>query len=97
MMMNKMMINLPIKMQQTRTMMGMNDEHGYRWERDQSFDPMTINIDFDNCNTGLRYSPVTFNTPICTYWQIFTTSLLNMIVGYTNEYGIEHCKKMAAY
>jgi Transposase IS4 len=43
--------------------------------------------------TGLQYSPFDVNSPIRAWRQIFTHTILEKIVKYTNKYGFVHAKR----
>ena len=78
---------------------------GNRWEADAEFDPLqptplelfeqhfTLNCRNQRKTTGLQCSPVDVATPAKAWRYLFTKSMLEKIVKYTNEYGVLHAKK----
>jgi DNA polymerase III epsilon subunit-like protein len=78
---------------------------GNRWEADADFDPIqptplelfeqhfTLNSRSQRKTTGLQCSPVDVTSPARAWRFLFTKSMLDKIVKYTNEYGLLHAKK----
>lgn len=78
---------------------------GDQWEKDCDYSPVEPHPmeRFDNyqsatarggrSKTGLQCSPFDVNSPIRAWRQIFTHTILEKIVKYTNEYGVVHAKR----
>jgi hypothetical protein len=78
---------------------------GDRWEENSEFRPscplplqqfqehFTSSGSSRRQRTGLQFSPISVNTPIRAWREVFKNTLLNKIVRYTNDYGKVKAKR----